>query len=100
MTGENPGSRKHKPLTYVLCVVFSIPLAMIIGGIMIGHGAEEQTAIHGGQHGVLLGLFAILPVMLIHFSFEGDRTIRNMMYHILYWVLSLGLMGLVIGGFC
>lgn len=96
ITGEKSGNRKHPPLVFIMCYVLGIPMAMMLTAIMSTHEVVDQHAMHGFFHGVMAGTFLILPAFTIHFMFEGDRTVRNMIFHILYWLISLGLIGLIV----
>lgn len=97
IAGENVGTRKHGFGLYIISILVSVMTAFFISLLMSGHPAEEQNLIHGLFHGAMLTVFAILPAMLIHFMFEGDRSIRNIIYHILFWVICTGIMGAIIG---
>jgi hypothetical protein len=92
------GEHKHKPIVYIICYLAGIPLAMVLTGIMSAHDLADQHAVHGLLHGSMLGVFAVLPVLLVHFLFEGDRSVSNMVYHILYWIISIGLIGTLVFG--
>ena len=89
-------NRKHSIWVYVVCYVMGIPLAMMMSGFLSTHPVEEQYATHGLFHGIMLGLFVVLPVFLVHFLFEGDRSTRNILYHVVYWIISIGIIGFII----
>jgi hypothetical protein len=97
VAGENVGTRRHGVALYVISVLASVMTASFIALLMGGHPIEEQNLQHGILHGSMLTVFVILPAMLIHFMFEGDRSPRNMLYHILFWVITTGIMGAIIG---
>ena len=97
VAGEKPEGRTHPTVAYVLCYVAGIPISMFLSALMSTHAEMHQVPSHIAFHGSALAVFVVLPVLLVHFLFEGDRSWRNMIYHILYWVISFGIMGAVIG---
>ncbi len=73
-----------------------IPIAYTLNAFYLAHEVHEQIWTHGAIHGTLLGLFVSTPVLAVHFAFEGDRSMRNSLYHIVYWIISIGLIGAVV----
>lgn len=94
ITGSHPSNKSHPISAFVLCLILSIPVAGFISLILSAHPAELVTIPHGAFHGATLLLFTAAPAFLIHFYFEG-KTMRYAIYHILYWVISGGVMGAV-----
>lgn len=99
ITGEKSADRKHPSWVYVLCYFMAIPLALMMSAFYQMHDASEQVWSHGALHGTMLGLFVAVPVLSVHFSFEGDRGWRNALYHMIYWIISIGLVGSVVFAF-
>lgn len=97
ITGEKSKGRSHPAPAYMLCFLLSIPIAVMISILMSTHEAVDHNPAHIAFHGAMLAAFVVMPVLFIHFTFEGDRSIRNMIYHILYWVITFGIMGAIVG---
>ena len=87
------GDHKHHPGVFVACYVMGIPLAILMSRVYSLHDVTYQVLSHGLFHGIMSGALVIAPVMFVHFLFEGERSLSNMVYHILYYVISLGLIG-------
>ena len=93
-----PSRKNHQnAVIYIISVVLPIMTGFFIALLMAAHPVDEQNLVHGAFHGALLSVFVTLPALVIHFMFEGDRSARNMLYHILYWIISTGIMGAIIG---
>ena len=93
------GDRAHHPGVYVACYAMGIPLGLMLSQVFSLHDVIYQNAMHGLFHGVMGGTVVIAPIMFVHFLFEGERSFLNMVYHILYYVASLGLIGAAIFAF-
>jgi len=59
------------------------------------YGGEFRTFKHGAFHGVLTGIFFVLPVLGMNAMFERKRF-KYIAINTLYWVVTLALMGGVI----
>lgn len=59
------------------------------------YGTEFRTFKHGAFHGALVGIFFALPVFGMIAIFE-ERRFKYFLIHLIYWVLTLSLMGGVI----
>lgn len=97
--GTTPKGIRHTPVIYFISFVVSCLITSFIYMLMKSHSIEEQTLSHSLFHGASLSIFTIGPALLVHFMFEGDRSVRNMIYHILYWVITTALIGIVVS-FC
>lgn len=77
-----------------VCLLMSLFLSMFILVIVNGPGQEGQfdTFKHGAFHGVIMSLFVAMPVMVINGLFER-KNFKNLAINILYWVITLALMG-------
>jgi hypothetical protein len=62
---------------------------------LVDYGDRFRTFGHGALHGVLTGLFLILPVIATHSLFE-KKGFRYVAVHTSYWALCLALMGGII----
>ena len=122
-TGITPEGAKeaNMPLIFGLTALFSLMLAFILHGMVIhqyaiyslaAEMAPEQAEIavkefndkygslfrtfkHGTFHGVLLGLFFVLPVLGTNALFER-KGFRYMAINVGYWIVSLAIMGGII----
>lgn len=66
--------------------------------VMDKYGNNFRTFKHGAFHGILTGLFFILPLITINALFER-RSWKYIFIHAGYWTTCLGLMGGVICAF-
>lgn len=97
LSGQNLRRSKYSLTIYMISVLLPVMTGFFIALLMSAHSAEEQNLTHGAFHGALLAVFVTVPAMTIHFMFEGDRSVRNMIYHIFYWIICTGIMGAIIG---
>lgn len=59
------------------------------------YGKNFRTFKHGVLHGVLAGIFLIMPVIAINALFER-KSAKYTLIHAGYWIISTGLMGGII----
>ena len=62
---------------------------------MAKYGANYRTFKHGILHGMLAGVFFILPVLATQAMFER-KTAKYVLLNAGYWIVTLGLMGGII----
>ncbi len=62
------------------------------------YGSEFRTFKHGAFHGLLTGLFILLPVMGTNALFER-RSWKYIFMNVGYWALSAAIMGGIISAF-
>lgn len=67
----------------------------LMSGFMAKYGNNFRTFRHGAVHGVLSGLFFVLPVLGVNALFER-KGFKYIAINTGYWVLTLALMGGVI----
>lgn len=67
----------------------------ILEKVVTEYGSNFRTFKHGAFHGVLLGLFFVLPVLGTNALFER-KGFKYIAINVGYWVVSLALMGGVI----
>lgn len=96
--GSAPEKRKHPMMSYILCVILSIPIASFVSILMSAHPASDVSISHGIFHGVILAAFTIAPAFIVHFYFEG-KSLRYSFYHVIYWIISGGAIGAVVAYF-
>lgn len=75
----------------------SFLLSMFVLNNVDGPGQEGQfdSFKHGALHGVLMSLFVAMPIMVTNGLFER-KNFKNLAINIVYWMITLGLMGGVI----
>lgn len=74
------------------------PVRGFFNDFMATYGAEHRTFGHGAFHGAIAAIFFIMPVITINSLFER-RSWRYVMIHTGYWLITLVLMGGVLGQF-
>tara|TARA_B100000795_G_C22791370_1_gene437105 strand:+ start:1304 stop:1798 length:495 start_codon:yes stop_codon:yes gene_type:complete len=62
---------------------------------MAKYGANYRTFKHGALHGVLAGLFLVLPILATQSIFER-KSIKYVVINAGYWIVTLALMGGVV----
>jgi hypothetical protein len=62
------------------------------------YGTNFRTFKHGAFHGVLVGIFFAMPIMVINSLFERKGFKYNLI-NAGYWIVALGLMGGIVCGF-
>ncbi len=67
----------------------------MVAAFMDKYGNNFRTFRHGVLHGILTGLFLVLPVLAINAMFER-KTWRYIWINAGYWVVTLALMGGII----
>lgn len=82
-------------ITVGVALVFSFFLSFFLldfnnGGI--NQEGDFDTFKHGVWHGVFIAITTVTPVIIVNGLF-GKRVWKNMLINILYWVITLALMG-------
>jgi len=67
-------------------------LSLMVASFMEKYGTNFRTFKHGMLHGVLAGIFIVLPIIGINSLFER-KSFKYVALHVCYWMLTLGLMG-------
>lgn len=73
----------------------STPDGLWLKQAMDAYGTKFRTFKHGAFHGVLTGIFFILPIVAINALFER-RSAKYIFIHVGYWTVSAMLMGGII----
>lgn len=79
-------------ISFVLSCLVAYYITMLVGY----HGPEEQTFLHGGFHAVMFCVMIALPVLITNSLFE-QKSWTNIGINAVYWLVTFGLMGGVIG---
>ena len=82
---------------FAVSIFMSFILSMFVLNNVDGYGQEGQydSFKHGALHGVIMALFFAMPVMVTNGLFER-KSFKNLGINILYWVITLALMGGII----
>ena len=73
-------------------------LNSLLHTLMSEYGQQFRTFKHGALHGAILSLFFVLPLTLLP-KVKENKPIRQYLPDILFWLISLSLMGGTICGF-
>ncbi|MBK9983626.1 MAG: DUF1761 domain-containing protein [Saprospiraceae bacterium] len=78
----------------IICLIMSFLLSMFILINVDGPGQEGKydSFKHGAGHGIILTFFVAMPLMVINGLFER-KNFKYLAIHILYWLITLVLMG-------
>jgi hypothetical protein len=71
-------------------------ISLWLKDFMDQHGRNFRTFKHGAFHGTLAAIFFAWPILGTSAIFEGKST-KYIFIHVLYWMITLGLMGGIIG---
>lgn len=69
--------------------------AVYFQDFMAKYGNNYRTFKHGVLHGVLTGLFLVMPILATQAMFER-KSVKYILINVGYWTVSLGLMGGII----
>jgi hypothetical protein len=78
-----------------LLMSFMLSLFMLVNVDGPGQEGQFDTFKHGVAHGVIVALLVATPVLVTNGLFER-KNFKNLGINVLYWVITLGLMGGVI----
>jgi len=70
-------------------------LANTVQGLMDKYGHDFRTFKHGAYHGMFMGLWVVLPVLVI-IGFMECKKLCWIAVHAAFWVMCLALMGGII----
>ncbi len=90
---EEKAKKANMPVVFVISIVMSFLLAFFLLTNVDSPGQEGEfdSFKHGAFHGVLIGLFVAMPVMVTSGLFE-QRSWKNLLINIGYWLLTMALM--------
>jgi hypothetical protein len=94
---EEKAKQANMPVMFGLSLVMAALIAFFFVNFNNGPGQEGEfdTFKHGAAHGVIIALFVVMPVMITNGLFE-QKSWKNMLINLGYWVITLALMGGVI----
>lgn len=91
---EEDFDKQNKAKVFGIAIVMSFFLAFLLLNFNNGPGQEGQfdTFGHGAFHGLILGVFFAVPILVTNGLFEM-RNLKNLAINALYWVITLMFMG-------
>lgn len=91
---EEEVNKQPKGKVFAIALVMSFLLAFFLVNFNNAPGQEGQydTFGHGAFHGMFLGIVVAMPVLVTNGLFEM-RSIKNLAINVLYWIITLALMG-------
>jgi hypothetical protein len=94
---EEDLKKGNMAVIFGVSLVMSLLMSMFLLVNVDGPGQENEfdSFKHGAFHGFLLALMVAMPVMVITGLFER-KSFKNLSINILYWIITLSLMGGVI----
>ena len=98
---EEKAKEANMGLVMGLSFVMSALIAMFMLGFCNGPGQdvpEFDTFKHGMAHGAIVTLFLLLPVTVTNGLYE-QKSWKNMIIHVGYWLITLSLMGGILDHF-
>lgn len=87
--------KSNKVITLIVALVLSFLLSFFLlnfNNSGINQEGDFDTFQHGAWHGAFIAITTVTPVIVIH-GFFGQKTWKFMLINILYWVITLALMG-------
>ncbi len=89
--------KQNKAVMFTVSLIMSFILAFSLLNFNNSPGQEGtfDSFGHGAFHGVILSVFIAMPVLVINGMFEL-RNFKNLAINLLYWILTLTLMGGVV----
>lgn len=98
MTSIGMTEEKAKSANMPVIMVISLVLAFFLAFFLLvnvngaGQEGEFDTFKHGSLHGAILGIMVVVPTFISNGLFE-QKSWKNMLINVAYWVLTLALMG-------
>ena len=91
---EEKAKEANMPLVFGLSLVMSFLLSffLLFFNNQPGQEGEFDTFGHGAFHGLFLGIVVAMPVLLTNSLFE-QKSWKNILINIGYWLITLALMG-------
>ena len=90
---------KAKKGNRVVPIVVSIVLSFFLSFFLlnfnnsgINQEGDFDTFRHGAWHGMFIAITTVSPVIVIN-GFFGQKSWKNMLINIFYWIITLALMG-------
>jgi hypothetical protein len=87
-------AQKDMLRTHGLALLMMIIMSFILNFIIGMHEPAEQTFVHGGFHGALMGLFIAVPAVTINYLYQR-KSLKLWLIDASYMVCLLALSGAV-----
>ena len=87
--------KPNKIVTMGISIVFSFFLSFILlnfNNSGINQEGDFDTFLHGAWHGTFMAITVVSPVIITN-GYFGRKPWKNMLINILYWIITLALMG-------
>ncbi len=94
-TTDKKTNKVNTVISVAAALVFSFFLSFFLlnfNNSGINQEGDFDTFKHGAWHGVFIAITTVTPVIIVN-EFFGKRVWKNMLINILYWVITLALMG-------
>lgn len=95
MTEEKMNSG-NMPVIFGLAYVMAFIMAFFIQYLVRHDPLSLHPFVHGLMHGAMIGVFTAMPVLVSNSLFERKST-SNIVINVGYWVITMGLMGGLLG---
>ena len=92
---EEKAKMANMAVTFGVSIVLSFLLSFFLlnfNNSGINQEGDFDTFQHGAWHGTFLAITVVTPVIITIGLFE-QKTWRNMLINVLYWVITLSIMG-------
>ncbi|WP_298758956.1 DUF1761 domain-containing protein [uncultured Psychroserpens sp.] len=92
---ENQAKKPNRIVTLIVAIVLSFFLSFFLlnfNNSGINQEGDFDTFAHGAWHGAFLSITTVAPVIVIN-GFFGQKKWKHMLINILYWIITLVLMG-------
>ena len=85
---------KNMAVTMVVSIILSAMLSLVLLQFnnMPGQEGQFDTFGHGAWHGLILGVFIAVPVLVLNGMYEAKKW-KTLLINIVYWLILLALMG-------
>ncbi|MCD2259768.1 DUF1761 domain-containing protein [Psychroserpens luteolus] len=94
-TRENQTKKPNNIVTLIVAILLSFFLSFFLlnfNNSGINQEGDFDTFAHGAWHGTFIAVTTVAPVIVVQ-GFFGRRKWKHMLINILYWMITLALMG-------
>lgn len=91
---EEKAKESNMPVTFGVSFVMAALLSFYLLQFNNGPGQEGEfdTFGHGAFHGIIVGLFIVVPVFITNGLFE-QLSWKRMLINVFYWLVTIAIMG-------
>lgn len=87
-------AQKNMMRTHGLAFLMMVVMSFVVNFVIGMHPVEEQTFVHGGFHGAMLGLMVCVPTTAINYLYQR-KSLKLFLIDASYLVALLALSGAV-----